>query len=164
MLEVMRIGVLLALGGAAAAQEEAPDHVPSGAAGGAVTGYEAEQQVATGRFTTAVEVKPIMEATRANWIAVREYGGQDLVYVTQLWSWRCGMAGLHVGVNGAELEPWPLPDCHEDTNAPNAVLEGDGLPYRAFPPGSVEMVTVEIVYDDLSTDRATYNRQGAMIP
>ncbi|WP_418591882.1 hypothetical protein [Ponticoccus sp. (in: a-proteobacteria)] len=126
--------------------------------------YEAEQQVATGRFTTAVEVKPIMAATRANWIAVREFNGQDLVYVTHIWSWRCGLVALHYGVNGAAPEPWPLPDCHEETNAPNAMLPDDGLPYRGYPLGSIETVTVELIFDDLTVERATFNRQGAMIP
>lgn len=126
--------------------------------------YEAEQQVATGRFLTALEVKPILAATRGNWIAVREFDGQDLVYVTHIWSWRCGLVAMHVGLNGAAPEPWPLPDCHEETNAPNAVLPDDGLPYRAFPLKSVETVTVELIYDDLSTETVTFNRQGALIP
>ncbi|MGP6085842.1 hypothetical protein [Antarctobacter jejuensis] len=126
--------------------------------------YEAEQQVATGRFLTALEVKPILAATRANWIAVREFDGQDLVYVTHIWSWRCGLVAMHVGINGAEPEPWPLPDCHEETNAPNAMLPDDGLPYRAFPLKSIETVTVELVYDDLTTERVSFNRQGALIP
>ncbi|CAN0015565.1 MAG: hypothetical protein CMF72_05950 [Mameliella sp.] len=126
--------------------------------------YPAEQQVATGRFTTAVEVKPILSATRANWIAVREFDGQDLVYVTHLWAWRCGLVAIHVGINGAEPEPWPLPDCHEDTNAPNAMLPDDGLPYRAFPLKSVESMTVEVIYDDLTTEKVSFDRRGAMIP
>ncbi|SMX49532.1 hypothetical protein [Maliponia aquimaris] len=126
--------------------------------------YAAEQQVATGRFLTALEIKPIMEATRANWIAVREYDGQDLVYVTHVWSWRCGLVALHIGINGADPEPWPLPACHEDTNAPNAILDGDGLPYRSFPLGAIDTVTVELVYDDLTTERVTFNRKGALMP
>ncbi|MFY0624378.1 MAG: hypothetical protein JXQ89_22090 [Pelagimonas sp.] len=126
--------------------------------------YVAEQQVATGRFTTALEVKPILNATRGNWVAVREFNGQDLVYVTHLWSWRCGLVAMKFSVNGAEPQEWPLPACHEDTNSPNAMLPDDGLPYREFPLGSVETVTVELIYDDLSTDGATFNRAGAMIP
>ncbi|CUH76500.1 hypothetical protein [Tropicibacter naphthalenivorans] len=135
-------------------QPDAPNPLP----------YEAEQQVATGRFTTALEIKPIMQATRANWLAVREYDGQDLVYVTHLWSWRCGLVAIHYAVNDAPLEPWPLPACHEDTASPNAILPEDGLPYRSYPLSSVQTVTVELIYDDLTTEKATFNRQGALIP
>ncbi len=126
--------------------------------------YEAEQQVASGRFTTALEVKPIMNMTRANWVAVRDYNGQDLVYVTHIWSWRCGLVAMKFAVNDNELEEWPLPKCHDDTNSPNAMLPEDGLPYREFPAGSVETLTVELIYDDLTIDRATFNRKGVMLP
>ncbi|MFC6640566.1 hypothetical protein [Sulfitobacter profundi] len=69
----------------------------------------AEDQTPTGRFTTAAEVKPILNATRGNWIAVREYDGQDLVYVTHLWSWRCGLAAMAIAVNDAPMQNWPMP-------------------------------------------------------
>lgn len=149
----------MALSAEAPPPSSEPDPAPA-----RVLPYEAEQQVATGRFTTAVEVKPILGATRANWIAVREFDGQDLVYVTHLWAWRCGLVAIHVGINGAAPEPWPLPDCHEDTNAPNAMLPDDGLPYRAFPLKSVDSMTVEVIYDDLTTEKISFNRQGALMP
>lgn len=175
MLLVIALGVGLASGG-----REAPDTAEVQPLGGgeeappgyqapvqeapAPLPYEAEQQVATGRFLTALEVKPIMQATWPGWLAVREFDGKDLVYVTQLWSWRCGLVAIHFGVNGEELQPWPMPPCHEDTAAPNAILPEDGLPYREYPLGHVQTMTVELIYDDLSTDRATYDRRGAMIP
>lgn len=124
----------------------------------------AEPQIPSGRFTTAVEVKPILNATRGNWIAVREYNGQDLIYVTHLWAWRCGLLELRVGINGAPPAPWPLPACHLDKPAPNMVLETDGLPYRAYGLGSIAMIEVQITYDDLTTDSAKFNRQGVQIP
>ncbi|KUF12046.1 hypothetical protein [Pseudoponticoccus marisrubri] len=161
------IGALMAVvAGAAGAQGEdpPPGHVPDAAPAEEVLPYEAEQQVPTGRFTTALEVRPTLDATRTSWIAVREFNGQDLVYVTHLWSWRCGLFEIRVGLNGADPEPWPLPDCHEDRATPNLILDGDGLPYRAFPPGSVQTLTVELIYDDLTRDRATFDRQGALIP
>jgi hypothetical protein len=124
----------------------------------------AEPQEVTGRFLTALEVKPILTATKGTWIAVREYNGQDLLYVTHLWSWRCGLLALEIGVNGAEPEPWPMPACHAESAAPNAITPEDGLPYRAFPLGSVDSVTVEITYDDLSTDSARFDRAGVLMP
>lgn len=145
---------------------------PSGGAGEApqsgvndlTAALVAEDQTPTGRFTTATEVRPILGATRANWIAVREYGGNDLLYLSHLWGWRCGLAAISVGINDAPPQPMPLPDCHLDYASPNAILETDGLPYVSYPLGSVQSVTVEIVYDDLSREAATYERNQIRIP
>ncbi|MEX0282774.1 MAG: hypothetical protein AB3N13_16455 [Arenibacterium sp.] len=124
----------------------------------------AEPQIATGRFLTALEVKPILSATKTNWISVREFNGKDLVYVTHLWSWRCGLLQMKVGINGQPVEVWDLPDCHEDQPAAAAILESDGLPYREFPLGSVQQIAVELTYDDLSTDAVRVTRLGTIIP
>lgn len=128
------------------------------------SGLVAEPQVPTGKFTTAVEIKPILGATRSNWIGVREFDGQDLLYVTHLWSWRCGLIELRIGINGAPPEVWPLPTCHEDQPAPNAILEQDGLPYGVFTLGSVQTIDVELTYDDLTTERARFERHAVKIP
>ena len=148
-------------------------------AGGAVSGGEpsaagaetanaaalvAEPQVPTGKFTTATEVKPILEMTKANWVAVREYDGQDLLYVTHLLSWRCGLLQLRYAVNGGEMVDWPLPPCLLDTATPNAIRTEDGLPFVAFDLGSIDSVSVEITYDDLSTDSATFQRSDVLMP
>lgn len=129
-----------------------------------VEGLVAENQTPTGRFTTATEVRPILGATRANWVAVREYGGNDLLYLTHLWSWRCGLVSVSVGINDAALQKMPLPDCHVDYASPNAILETDGLPYVSFPLNSVQRVTVEITYDDLATETASFERNQIRIP
>ncbi|OBY28350.1 hypothetical protein [Leisingera sp. JC1] len=124
------------------------------------TALAAEPQEATGRFTTALEVKPILAATQANWIHVREFDGQDLLYVTHLWSWRCGLVQVKLGVNGQTPEIWPLPDCHLEEGFPNMIKEEDGLPYRSYPLGSIEQIAVEVTYDDLSTESLTFSRNG----
>lgn len=134
------------------------------------TGQEAlpalvpEAQVPTGQFTTAVEVRPILDATKANWVAVREYGGQDLVYVTHLLAWRCGLLYMRYSVNDTPWQPWVLPPCHENTASPNALLPEDGLPYVALPPNTVESLRVEIVYDDLVVDSAVFERSTVLLP
>lgn len=130
----------------------------------AQSGLQAEPQVPTGRFTTATEVRPILDATRGNWIAVRDFNGKDLVYVTHLWSWRCGLLEMRVGINGGQLQVWPMPPCHIDDPAPNAVKPEDGLPYAEFPQGSVATIEVQIIYDDLGTDTVRFDRQGVQIP
>ncbi|WP_164661094.1 hypothetical protein [Tropicibacter sp. Alg240-R139] len=124
----------------------------------------AEPQVPSGKFTTAIEIKPILGATRGNWIGVREYDGQDLLYVTHLWSWRCGLVELRIGINGTAPEVWPLPTCHEDEPAPNAIKEQDGLPYGVFDLGSVQAIEVQLTYDDLTTENASFERQAVKIP
>ncbi|MBY6141795.1 hypothetical protein KUV26_20335 [Leisingera daeponensis] len=140
--------------GAAGSTAAAP--VPAAAQ----TALAAEPQEATGRFTTAQEVKPILAATQANWIHVREFDGQDLLYVTHLWSWRCGLAQFKLGVNGEEPEIWPLPDCHLEEGFPNMIKEEDGLPYRSYPLGSIQQIAVEVTYDDLTTENLTFSRSG----
>lgn len=127
-------------------------------------GLVAEPQVPTGKFTTAAEVKPILNATKGNWIAVREYDGKDLLYITHLWAWRCGLHAVAVSVNGGPMKDWPLPACHLKYATPNAVLEEDGLPYFSMALGSIETVAVQVVYDDLSMDVAEFVRGNVLIP
>lgn len=136
---------------------------PAFLAPAAKPGPVAEPQIPTGRFTTATEVKPILNATKANWILVREFDDKDLLYVTHLMAWRCGLVEMRVGINGNPPEIWPLPECHLDQPSPGALLEDDGLPYATYGLGSIAMVEVEITYDDLSKDRVKFSRQGMII-
>lgn len=141
--------------------------LPPGAAAAPVSsgdGLTAEPQTATGRFTTALEVRPVLAATQASWIHVRDFDGQDLLYVTHLWSWRCGLVQIRLGVNGGPLEVWPLPECHLDAGFPNMITAEDGLPYRGYPAGSIRQVTVELTYDDLATESVTFARNGQPQP
>lgn len=124
----------------------------------------AEEQVATGKFLTALEVKPILTATKGNWVAVRDYDGQDLVYVTHLWAWRCGLVQIEMAVNGGAMEVWPMPDCHVDSPTPGAITDADGLPYRSYATGSVQQLDVRITYDDLSVDTISVARQAVLMP
>lgn len=133
---------------------------PQSGSAQAAPALQAEPQTPTGRFTTAIEVKPILAATRGNWVSVREFNGQDLLYVTHLWSWRCGLAEMRIGVNGNPPQIWPLPPCHMDHPTPNMITESDGLPYRSFGQGQVALIEVELVYDDLSRERFKFNRNG----
>lgn len=124
----------------------------------------AEDQTPTGKFTTATEVKPILAMTLANWIAVREWNGNDLIYVSHLWAWRCGLIQIEVSINGGALEVWPLPPCHTETGQPNAIIESDGLPYREFTLKSIEQLDVRLIFDDLSRQDANFSRKDILIP
>ena len=96
-------------------------------------------------------------------MAVREYDGNDLIYVTQILSWRCGLVGLRVSLNDGPMQDWPLAECQLDTNAPNAIPE-DAKVYETHPLGSIKSVKVEIIYDDLTRDSAAFERKQVLMP
>ncbi|KAJ55256.1 hypothetical protein ACMU_11185 [Actibacterium mucosum KCTC 23349] len=117
-------------------------------------------------FTTAEEVRPILEVTQANWIAVREYEGQDLLYFTHLASFRCGLFAIAYGVNTDvadqlfEAEP-----CYREEPAPNALkMENGALPFVGLPLGSVEYVTITITYLDGVQSTVRFDRADIQIP
>ena len=115
--------------------------------------------------TTTAEVKPILTMIKGMWVAVREYGGNDLLYFTMLESYRCGLDGVKYGINTDIADQvWVQEACYLDEAAPNALKMIEGLPFITLELGSVETVIVEIIYDDGTTDSATYERKAIMTP
>lgn len=117
-------------------------------------------------FTTAAEVKPILSATKGQWIAVREWEGQDLIYFTNLLAWRCGVESVAWGVNGGPADrALAMEPCYEGEAAPNALKIDQGvLPYVAEALGSVQGVTVTVTFDDGTTETADYERAAVLMP
>lgn len=115
-------------------------------------------------FTSAAEVKPILLATKAGWVAVRDYDGNDLVYFTNLLAWRCGISHLFYAVNDGDPVELLMEPCHDGTAQPNALLMETTLPYVTLPQGSVEKVTVGVVFDDDSIEAASFERKAVLIP
>lgn len=149
---------------ALAAAGSPPSSAPDTATVAQIAGPVAEDQTPTGKFTTATEVRPILQATKANWIAVREYGGNDLLYLSHLWAWRCGLVGIEVALNDGPFVPQPLPACHTEFATPNAILEQDGLPYSTHALGSIAQISVRITYDDLAVETENFERSQVRIP
>lgn len=122
-------------------------------------GLLAGTHVAAANFTTAAEVKPILQATQSSWVAIRKFNGQDLLYFTQIESWRCGISQVTFRVNGSgqtyakQMEP-----CYEETPAPNAFKLDSHVPYVAFPPDSLTGVEVTITFDDGSQLSGSFTR------
>ena len=125
-----------------------------------------EPQIPTGKFTTAVEIKPILGMTKSNWVAVRAYDGQDLLYFTHLLAWRCGLWDIRYGVNGAPADNVvPMEPCNVDTAQPNGLTDVINYsPYVTLPLDSVDSVYVELTYDDGTTDFAQFSRPEILIP
>lgn len=116
------------------------------------------------QFTTAAEVRPILEATKANWVAVREYDGKDLLYFTHLLAWRCGLDGIYFSVNGGSETMWVGEPCYEGEAQPNALKSNNLLPFTSFALQSINSVNVRIVYDDGSEASASFQRAAILIP
>jgi hypothetical protein len=117
------------------------------------------------QFTTAAEVRPILDATRANWIGIREYDGRDLIYFTHLLAWRCGLTAVRFSVNGdPTVYAWPMEPCYEGTAAPNAILSPQVLPYVEMPLGTAQSVSVTLELDDGSVMTGDYARAAVRIP
>lgn len=142
----------------------APDAQSGEVAAAPGPAFVAEDQTPTGKFTTAAEVAQILDLTRANWIAVREWEGQDLLYFTHLLSWRCGMHQIRYAINGGQMQVFDMPDCHAGSATPNAITAQDGLPYTVHELGSIKIVQVELLLDDLRVLEAGFERAAVAIP
>jgi hypothetical protein len=116
-------------------------------------------------FTTAAEVKPILTATKPQWIAVREYDGRDLLYFTNLLAWRCGVDVVAYGLNGAAPQTvLAMEPCYDEAQ-PNALKMDQGvLPYIEEELGSVQSVTVSVTFDDGTIEEGSYERKAVLIP
>ena len=124
-----------------------------------------EDQTPTGKFLTATEVRPILDATKGSWIAVRDFNGQDLLYFTHLLAWRCGLWEIRYGLNGAPPDQlFEAESCYLDTATPAAIKAESHLPYVTLPPGSVASVTVRLLFDDGSEGEATFERNAVLLP
>jgi hypothetical protein len=125
--------------------------------------FVAEDQTPTGKFTTAGEIQMILPAMKAQWVAVRPYEGQDLLYFTNLLAWRCGLHQITYSINGGPMEVLEMEPCYEDEAAPGALKMETILPYITLPLDSVQSVQVHILMDDMSEDIGDYERASIQI-
>lgn len=116
------------------------------------------------QFTTAAEVRPILDATKSSWVAVREYDGKDLLYFTHLLAWRCGLEAIHYSVNAGAETQWVGEPCYEGEAQPNAIKASDQLPFISFGFQTIENVQIRLVYDDGSSDTGSFQRGAIMTP
>lgn len=127
-------------------------------------GFTADDQTASGKFTTATEVKMILDATKDGWIGVRNWNGDDVLYFSNLLAWRCGTHEISYAINGADMQVLPMEPCYIDEPAPNAIkVDGDIQPYLVFPENSIETIEVHVLYDDLSEVTVPYERAAVQM-
>ncbi|MEQ9695457.1 hypothetical protein [Shimia sp. SDUM112013] len=123
--------------------------------------FTAEDQTPSGKFLTATEVRPILEMTKGNWVAVREYDGKDWLYFTHLISWRCGLHQIKYAVNDGTLEALEIAPC--DPKNPNHIPQESQIALT-YPLGGITSVTVEILYDDMQVQTETFQREEVQMP
>lgn len=126
---------------------------------GVSTSFTASAQ----NYTAGAELRTILNATQGNWVAVREYDGQDLLYFTHLLAWRCGLDGIYFSVNGGDERQFEAEPCYEGEATPNALKVTEMLPYLQFDLRSVETVDVRIVYNDGAETVASFDRAQIQI-
>ena len=124
----------------------------------AVLGLPASAQ----QFTTAEEVKPMLDFTRADWVSLREYNGDDQLLFTHILAWRCGIDRISYAVNDEKRQRLKVEPCYEGETRPNDFKDKDILPYVTFRKGAVKTVTVWLNYDDGSTDKEDYKRKAIL--
>jgi hypothetical protein len=120
---------------------------------------------AQAQFMSAAEVKPILEMTQGNWVGVRVYDGQDLLYFSHLISFRCGMVDIYYGINGDTPDNrYNMEPCYRGTSAPSAMDPVNFPLFVAYPVGSVHSVTVMILFDDGDIQEVTFERAQIQMP
>ena len=115
------------------------------------------------QMVDAAQIRPILNSTKSQWIAVREWQGRDLIYFTHLLTWRCGLTQIQYSVNSnAVNQNWAFIPCDETSANPMALPPEQKI-FTGFDLNSVQNVTVKITYDDGGQDTMTYDRASIQI-
>ncbi len=112
------------------------------------------------QFNSAAEVKPILQMIIPQWVGLREYDGQDLLYFTLLEVYRCGLEQIRYRINGEEPRIWVTEPCEGD--ATFSEIGEDRLPYAEFQLRSVDEVIIELIFDDGTMQTETYPRDSIL--
>lgn len=111
----------------------------------------AQAAQAQGDLTQAPGVAMIHQAIGAQMVSYKQDGDVDFVYFTNLLAWRCGVAQILVGLNGAPPTiPYPMEPCYRDLREPNTLkMDRPEFPiYLKMPTGSAQTMTLRIMYED----------------
>ncbi|MAQ82109.1 hypothetical protein [Psychromarinibacter halotolerans] len=111
---------------------------------------------AQAQFDSAEQVKPILKMIKPQWVSLREYEGQDLLYFTMLEVYRCGIDQIRYVINEGKPAVWETPPCEGDEAFSD--IPADRLPFTTFPLKSVEKLRIELTYDDGTVEWAEYQR------
>ena len=120
------------------------------------TAMAAAPLTAQAQFNSAAEVKPILQMIVPQWVSVREFNGQDLLYFTLLEVYRCGLEQIRYVINDGKPRVWQTEPCEGDEVF--SEIGEDRLPYAEFELGSVQTVRIELIYDDGTVQSESFDR------
>lgn len=93
----------------------------------------------------AGQEKQILEMTKDNWVAYRDFNGRQLIYFTHLEAWKCGITQVSYSINSEALDQiYELQPC--DPKKPNAVTTD--TPYISLPLNTSQTIAVQLTYED----------------
>ena len=116
-------------------------------------------------FTEADDIEPILGMTKANWIAVREWEGEDLLYFSHLITYRCAIDQVRYFINVGKPVVRPMEECYWDLPQPFIIQDPEGhVIYDTYPLNSIETITVEITLKNGTLLRETFERKAVWIP
>ncbi len=119
--------------------------------------------IASAQLLDAAKVRPILDITKSQWVAVRKWEGRDLLYFTHLLTWRCGLTRIEYSVNSTATDQvWRFKPC-DPTAANPMALPPEQVIYKGYDLNSINSVTVKITYDDGDTDTVTHQRKAIEI-
>lgn len=111
----------------------------------------AQPLAAQSDLTTPEGAAMIHQSIKDQLLAYSPDGDIDYIYFTAILGWRCGVSALFYGLNDEPTTtPFPLEPCHRELRNPN-VMKADITEFPIFitvPKGSVQRVTLRIVYDN----------------
>lgn len=117
-------------------------------------------------FTTPEGAAFIHQSIKDQILSFKEDGDTDYIYFTAILGWRCGVQELYYGLNDEmPVNRFPLEPCNRDLRQPNTSKFTD-LTYPFFitvPKGSVQKVTLRIIYEDGNSARFEAERAKNLV-
>ena len=119
-------------------------------------------------YTTPEGAAIVHQSLGTSMLTFQKQGEEDLIYFSGIMAWRCGTSAIIYGLNDdPPVTPFPTEPCYREFREPN-VLQHIGEPGFPFfikvPTGSVQKVTVRIVYEDGKTADFVSERAKNLIP
>ncbi len=91
------------------------------------------------------QIKQILNLTKNNWVAFRDFNGKQLIYFTHLESYTCGIRQVSYSLNSDTLDKsWELQPCTQKSPSP---ITKD-IVYLTLPLGTAKSTAVQVTFAD----------------